>query len=136
MIQYSHMNAGKTIGRLKALKKVVLADGKIDWDETEQLLAIIRPLAVKHGFLFQDYVRLLEKCRADGKITKEESEKLALQLDFLCGMFSNLRLKFWLVVVSVILLVVATLAIGNRVADSTATFGRTGAVAPERLNEL
>lgn len=136
MIQYSRMNAGKTIGQLKALKKVVLADGKIDWDETEQLLAIIRPLAVKHGFLFQDYERLLEKCRADGKITKEESEKLALQLDFLCGLFSNLRLKFWLVVVSVILIIVATLAIGNRVADSTATFGRTGDAVPERANEL
>ena len=76
------MNTGRTIGRLKALKKAVLADGKVDWNETEQLLAIVRPLAQKHGFLFQDYERLLEKCREDGKITKEESEKLAFQLDF------------------------------------------------------
>ena len=54
------MNAGKTIGRLRALKRAVLADGKVDWNETEQLLAVIRPLAKKHGFLFQDYERLLE----------------------------------------------------------------------------
>ena len=118
------MNTGKTIGRLKALKKAVLADDKVDWNETEQLLAVIRPLAEKHGFLFQDYERLLEKCREDGQITKEESEKLALQLDFLCGFFSNLRLKFWLIVTVVLLLIVATLAVSSRVADSTATIGR------------
>ena len=128
------MNTGKTIGRLKALKRAVLADGKVDWNETEQLLAIIRPLAKKHGFLFQDYEHLLEKCREDGQITKEESEKLALQLDFLCGFFSNLRLKFWLVVMAVLLLIVATLAVGGRVADSAATFGRPTTPPPEQVD--
>ena len=120
----SAMSTGKTIGRLKALKKAILADGKVDWNETEQLLAVIRPLAKKHGFLFQDYERLLEKCREDGQITKEESEKLALQLDFLCSFFSNLRLKFWLIVAVILLVAIATFAVGHRVADSTATFGR------------
>ena len=108
------------IGRLKALKKSVLADGQVDWEETERLLAVIRPLAAKRGFLFQDYERLLEKCREDGKITKEESEKLALQLDFLCSLFSNLRLKFWLVVMAILLAIVATIAVGGRLADSAA----------------
>ena len=108
------------IGRLKALKKSVLADGRVDWDETERLLAVIRPLAAKRGFLFQDYERLLEKCREDGKITKEESEKLALQLDFLCSFFSNLRLKFWLVVMVILFVIAATFAVGSRVADSAA----------------
>ena len=103
------MTSSGKIGRLKALKKSVLADGKVDWDETERLLAAIRPLAAKHGFLFLEYERLLEKCREDGKITKEESEQLALQLDFLCGFFSNLRLKFWLVVTVVLLVIVAAL---------------------------
>ena len=107
------------IGRLKALKRSVLADGRVDWDETERLMAVIRPLAEKRGFLFQDYVRLLEKCREDGKITKEESEKLALQLDFLCSFFSNLRLKFWLIVMVILLVIVSTFAVGRRVADST-----------------
>ena len=125
------MNTGKTIGRLKALKRAVLADGKVDWNETEQLLAVIRPLAKKHGFLFQDYERLLEKCREDGKITKEESEKLALQLDFLCSFFSNLRLKFWLSVVTILLIIVAAFAVGNRIVDSTATFGRPADPPPE-----
>ena len=110
------------IGRLQALKKSVLADGRVDWDETERLMAAIRPLAEKRGFLFQDYARLLEKCREDGKITKEESEKLALQLDFLCSFFSNLRLKFWLVVTVVLLILAATFAVGSRLSDSAATF--------------
>ena len=113
------MTASGMIGRLKALKKSVLADGQVDWDETERLLAVIRPLAAKRGFLFQDYERLLEKCREDGKITKEESEKLALQLDFLCSFFSNLRLKFWLIVMVILLVIVSTFAVGRRVADST-----------------
>ena len=106
------------IRRLKALRKSVLEDGRVDWEETERLLAVIRPLAAKRGFLFQDYERLLEKCREDGKITKEESEKLALQLDFLCSFFSNLRLKFWLVVMVILLVIAATFAVGSRVADS------------------
>ena len=49
------MTTGKMIGRLKALKRSVLADGRVDWDETGRLMAAIRPLAEKRGFLFQDY---------------------------------------------------------------------------------
>ena len=128
------MNTVKTIGRLKALKKAVLADGKVDWNETEQLLAVVRPLAEKHGFLFQDYERLLKKCREDGQITKEESEKLALQLDFLCSFFSNLRLKFWLAVAVILLIAIATFAVGHRVADSTATFGRPTTPPLDQVN--
>ena len=124
------MTTGKMIGRLKALKKSVLADGRVDWDETERLMAAIRPLAAKQDFLFQDYERLLEKCREDGKITKEESEKLALQLDFLCSFYSNLRLKFWLVVAIILLLVVATFAVGHRVVESAATFAPVSESAP------
>jgi len=102
-----------------ALKRAVLEDGQVDWEETGKLLDVIRPLAAKRGFLFQDYERLLEKCRADGKITKVESEKLALQLDFLCGFFSNLRLKFWLVVTFVLLLATAAFVVGERVCETT-----------------
>ena len=130
------MNTGKTIGRLKALKKAVLADDKVDWGEAEQLLAVIHPLAAKHGFLFQDYERLLKKCREDGQITKEESEKLALQLDFLCSFFSNLRLKFWLVVAVILLIAIATFAVGHRVVDSTATFRTSAEPVPEQVDGL
>ena len=124
------MTTSGMIGRLKALKKSVLADGRVDWDETERLLAVIRPLAAKRGFLFQDYERLLEKCREDGKITKEESEKLALQLDFLCSFFSNLRLKFWLVVMVILFVIAATFAVSSRVADSVSVPAPAAEEAP------
>ena len=113
------MTIEKTIGRLRALKASVLADGKVDWNETEQLLQAIRPLAAKRGFLFEDYERLLVKCREDGKITAEESRLLALQLDFLCSLFANLRLKFWLTVAIGLLLVAGSLVLMLGVISST-----------------
>ena len=55
---------------------------------------------------------------------------LALQLDFLCSFFSNLRLKFWLIVVVILLVIVSTFAVGRRVADSTAVFVPAAEEAP------
>ena len=114
------MQIGKAIGGLRALKKSVLADGKVDWDETERLLAYVKPLAKRRGFLFEDYVRLLEKCREDGKITPEESDRLAVQLDYLCSFLTNLRLKFWLVVAVALLLVVGSAAVAQRLCETVA----------------
>jgi len=125
------MTTGETIGSLKALKRAVLEDGRVDWDETGKLLETIRPLAAKRGILFQDYERLLEKCRADGRITREESEKLADQLDFLCNLFSRLRLRFWLIVMISILLTVAALAVGERVIEAAGQAKVTVVSPPE-----
>lgn len=113
------MTTGKMIGRLRALKTLVLADGQVDWDETDQLLQAIRPLAVRHGFLFEDYERLLVKCREDGKITPDESQELARQLDFLCRLFATRRLKFWLTAATLAFLVLASTALVRSVASST-----------------
>ena len=115
------MTTVKAIRNLKLLRRKVLADNVVDWDETSELLESIRPLAQSHGFLFQDYIRLLEKCREDGKISKNESEKLALQLDFLCNFFTNLRLRFWLVVTTVLLVVTAVFVVGNKLVSALAT---------------
>jgi len=112
------MTKGATIGRLRALKRAVLEDGRVDWEETGRLLDLVRPLAARRGILFQDYERLLVKCREDGRITKEESDRLALQLDFLCGCLSNQRLRFWLVGTLVLLLAVAAFAVGVRVFET------------------
>ena len=113
------MTNGKMISRLQALKKSVLADGKVDWRETEQLLDAIRPLAARRGFLFEDYERLLVKCREDGQISPDESRELALQLDFLCSLCANRRLSFWLSVAIVALLLVSALALVRGVISST-----------------
>lgn len=109
------MTSAQAIRKLKRLKEDILRDGQVDWNETGVLLDFIRPLTRKHGFLFQDYENLLKKCREDGRITKEESDKLALQLDFLCGFFSNLRLKFWLTIAVMALVLVAAIALTGRV---------------------
>jgi len=87
------------IARLKELKKSVLADGKVDWGETSRLLEFVRPLAYRRGFVFEDFVQLLEKCREDGKITAEESQKIATHLDELCRMLSASARCTWVMVI-------------------------------------
>ena len=115
------MTTNQLLRQLQKLKKSVLEDGKIDWDETERLRRAVRPLAAKRGFLFEDYERLLEKCREDGKITPDESRKLALQLDFLCCTITNRRLRFWLTALLVSLLAVSSLAVFHDLISSTDT---------------
>lgn len=115
------MTTTTAIGRLRTLKTAVLADGKVDWDETDELLRAIRPLAVRRGFIFEDYERLLMKCRTDGKITPEESRELAIQLEFLCSLHAYKRLVFWLSVALAVLIVVCSLALFHGVVSSTDT---------------
>lgn len=112
------MTTGRMIRALRDLKRSVLADGKVDWDETDALLNAIRPLAVKHGFLFEDYEQLLKRCRADGVITPEESRKLAVHLDSLCQFFSNIRLKWCLAGMTVLFCALVIYIIVHRVASA------------------
>lgn len=109
------MTTGKMIERLRELKVSVLEDGKIDWDETEQLMLAVRPLAAKHGFLFEDFEQCLQKCRADEKITPEESKELALYLEYLCNFFANRRLTWGLAVISVAIVIASAAAVISRV---------------------
>lgn len=113
------MTNHKLIRRLHTLKKSVLEDGKVDWKETEQLLAAIGPLAEKHEFLFEDYQRILKKCREDGKISPDESKLLAAQLEIVCGQITKRRLSFWLVAAAITLLAVASCALLREIAAST-----------------
>ena len=41
------MTHSRAIRELRALKKDILADEKVDWNETERLLSFIRPLAAR-----------------------------------------------------------------------------------------
>ena len=119
------MISNKTISQLKAMKDAVLADGKVDLEETDQLLKTLHPLAKKYGFAFEDYEILLKKCREDGQITKEESAKLAEELDYLCGLLGSFRMRFWLVVAVVTLLAAASLAVAIRVQTVVSRSART-----------
>ena len=98
------MKTGYTIERLKALRTRVLADGVIDWHETDALLVAARALAVRHGIDFEDFERLLVKCRRDLKITREESDQLARQLDYLCMAAYRARRRVWLAVAGLLAL--------------------------------
>lgn len=109
------MTNSAAISKLRALRKSVLADNKVEWEETSELLEFIRPLAPKFGFMFEEFEHLLIKTREDGEITKEESDKIAMHLDYLCGFFANRRLKAILGVVIVIALVIATAFVGMQI---------------------
>ena len=56
-------------------EKSMLADGKIDLQETEVLLAYARTQQERNS-RFREFVRLLEDVREDGVVTKEESERI------------------------------------------------------------
>jgi len=112
------MKTGTTIVKLRALRRAVLEDGKVDWEETSRLLDFVRPLAAKDDYLFQDFERLLKKCRADGMITREESCLMATQLEALVNYLMSQRLRFWLVVVIVLLLAVVSLVLGARLCET------------------
>lgn len=113
------ITTSQLIRQLQRLKKSILEDGEIDWDETEQLREAIRPLSVRRGYIFEDYEQLLMKCRKDGMITPEESRTLALQLDSLCRAITNQCLKFWLTVTLVALALVSSLVLTFRIISST-----------------
>jgi len=80
------------------MKHEILSDEKVDLKETEKLRLFLLPLLSKFGAEFGRYLDLLERCRQDGKITKEESELLAASLDLMCAKFTIRQLRFWLVV--------------------------------------
>jgi len=74
----THEFAGKSM--IGILANDILADGKIDFDETDILLDFVRPLAKAYGGKYAVFCKTLEKTRADGKITQSESKRLAAQL--------------------------------------------------------
>lgn len=68
-----------TNDELNKLADEVLADGKVDFDETTRLLGFMTP-SVAQQEKFAEFRRLLERVRADGVITPEESAEVAAAL--------------------------------------------------------
>ena len=64
---------------LNKLAKDVLVDGVVDFDETTRLLGFMTP-SVAQQEKFAEFRRLLERVRADGVITPEESAEVAAAL--------------------------------------------------------
>ena len=64
---------------LNKMVKDVLADGKVDFEETTRLLGFMTP-SIAQQEKFAEFRRLLDRVRADGVITPEESDEVAAAL--------------------------------------------------------
>jgi len=108
------MTNARATRALLALKRDILADGQVDWDETSRLEAFLRPMAESLGTEVVRFLDLLNRCRRDEKISSEESELLSAHLELLCARLVIRQLKLWLAVAGAALLVVALFAGGMR----------------------
>jgi len=106
------MTNARATRALMALKRDILSDGLVDWEETGRLEEFLRPLVECLGTEVVRFLDLLDRCRQDGKITSEESELLSANLELLCARLVIRQLKFWLVVTAAALFVVALFAGG------------------------
>ena len=68
-----------TTEELNRLAEDVLADGKVDFAETTKLLGFMTP-SVAQSEKYAEFKRLLDRVRADGVITPEESDEVAAAL--------------------------------------------------------
>ena len=78
-------------GEFSAAARVVLADGKVDFEETERLLGLVGPYARKGDADAAKLENLLKDVRADGVITPDESNVVAGLLELLSSRFETLR---------------------------------------------
>lgn len=76
----STLERGTLKKMLSAFERTVLADGRIDFEETTMLVRFIRPLAEAKGGAYREFCDLLLRAREDGVITAEESAALAAGL--------------------------------------------------------
>ena len=79
------------LGRFNAAAKIVLADGKVDFAETERLLKLVGPYAKTGDANAVKLESLLEDVRADGVITPEESDVVAGLLELMSARFEDLK---------------------------------------------
>ena len=79
------------LGRLEKARGPILADGKIDFDETNRLLELIDPFVRSGDKTAVELKKLLDRVREDGKITSEESEQMTSFLKALSGVYRELK---------------------------------------------
>lgn len=61
---------------IRSMEGVIMADGKVDLEETGILLRLIKPLAEEYGSDFRAFEQAIRAIRADGVVTDEESRRL------------------------------------------------------------
>ena len=72
----------KLLATIENVRKAVVDDMRVDKAETLELLSFARPLASQYAEM-AEFVRLLEKVMADGKVTQEESVQIGGYLAWL-----------------------------------------------------
>ena len=77
-------------GEFASAARIVLADGKVDFAETDRLLGLVGPYARKGDADAVKLENLLKDVRADGVITPDESNVVAGLLELLSERFDDL----------------------------------------------
>lgn len=77
------MTSEKLLSRMEVVRSMMVSDGKIDWNESSLLFAYVSRAAESGDAKFCEFLALLERCRADGKIQPEESDEIQSFLDML-----------------------------------------------------
>ena len=80
-------------GRLARAARLVLADGKVDFDEVKRLEALVAPYAKTGDADAVKLANLLREVRADGVITSEESDLVAGLLELLSARFEDMKIS-------------------------------------------
>ena len=75
------MTITKTLKKFEELKEAILKDGKVDYAEAEVLLDFIDDYARAGNKNFIALFKTLMKAKIDGKITKEESDKIMSEIN-------------------------------------------------------
>ena len=78
-------------GEFASAARIVLADGRVDFAETERLLALVGPYAKKGDADAIKLEGLLKEVREDGVITSDESNLVAGLLELLSARFDDLK---------------------------------------------
>ena len=76
-------------GCIERLKAAILADGKVDFEESGRLMDAVRPYARQGDEAAAGLVKLIEGVRDDGKVTPDESKALADALEKIAPRFGN-----------------------------------------------
>ena len=75
------MTISTTLKKFEELKKIILADGKVDENEVEVLLDFVAPYARAGNRDFMELHRLLIVSREDGVISELESEQIIAAIE-------------------------------------------------------
>lgn len=100
------MKIREILKKFETLSDSVLSDGKVDWEETNELLEFMEPYVKAGNWRFAGLKELVVKCREDGRITDDESKQMAEQI---------LKVKRFLKVETALMIAYVTLVYGAAV---------------------